>query len=308
MHAIRHKLQLAVIAERHGEQRSALRLQQHVDRSGAGIEAAKDLARIAIQRFDATVTIADDYAFVQGFEDRLLLGQQTAQHQLLTNRFGCRLHRAERMRIKVVRRGGQREYAQQLAAGIAHRCGSTLAMAFAQIQLPVFAAQHVHQPLLNQAARGAVGAEHLFAQDAADRRQIRAAEVQRHALRIGQIDVAIRVIRQQVFHDAARREDQLGIVLKDRRQFRSGWRNIGKGGGIDRALLRSPPRLQNAVPHPAGLFTAFKAVPALPQQRIPFAHLRAVRQAEDWIALIFKRQTLTGTHVTLLNKMECTFY
>ncbi len=138
-------------------------------------------------------------------------------------------------------------------------------MAIAQLEFPVFTAEHVDQTLLNQAARGAVGAEHLFAQDAAGRRQIGAAVIQRYALRIGEIDMAIGIVGQQVGHHFARHLNHLAVAGQNRRQFRGGRPAVDEVRRIDRQLLRTLPRMKNIGSYPVRLLAALKRLPALLQ-------------------------------------------
>ncbi len=67
--ARRHKLQLAVIAERQAQQRSRLWLQLLINCRTGDIEVAEHLARIAIKGFDTALTIEHDNAFVQRFQN-----------------------------------------------------------------------------------------------------------------------------------------------------------------------------------------------------------------------------------------------
>ena len=229
--------------------------------------------------------IADYHAFIQRFQNGLLLRQQAAQRELLPDSFRRRLHRTQGMRVEVIRRGGQREHANQLAAAIPYGRGGALPPTLAQIKLPVLAAQHVDQALFNQATRCAVGPEHLFAQNAANRRQICAAKIQRYASRVGEVDMAVRIIGQQIFHDTARHQDQFGVVFEDGGQFTGGRSDIDKTVRIDGVLLRTLPRLQNTAPQRLRLLALQKALPALPQQIVPAGSFRAIRQAKDGITL-----------------------
>ena len=251
------------------------------------------------------MAIADHHAFIQGFQNGLLLGQQPVQLELLTDGLGGRLHGTQSVGIEIVRRGGERQHANHDAFGIAHRRGGALAMPLPQAHLPVFTAEHIHQPLFKQAACGAVGALNLFTQDAADRRHVRAAVVKGDAMGIGQVDVTVGIIGQQIFHDAARHGNQLGIVRQNRQQLVRRWRVINKLIGIDAVFTRASPGLQDRLAYPTGLAAFIKRLPPLPKQAVPFTGFRPFRQAEDRIALVFDRHQAGGCLHGALRCLEC---
>ncbi len=160
---------------------------------------------------------------------------------MLANCLCGSLHGAQRMGTEIVRRGGQRQYAGHTTAGITDRSCGALPVTFTQRDFPVFSAEYIDQPLLAQAARGAVGAEHLLTQDAADRSQVAAAKTQYDALRICEIDMTVGIVSQQVLHHAMRHSNQLTVMTQNGGQLRWIGGTVLKRYRIDAMFVRAVP-------------------------------------------------------------------
>ncbi|MNG90730.1 hypothetical protein D3C79_496300 [compost metagenome] len=115
------------------------------------------------------------------------------------------------------------------------------------------------------------------------------------AVGVGQVDVAVRVVGQQVFHDAVRHFNQLAVLRQNHLQPVRGRRVIDKLLGVDAVFARTLPGLQDRLADPAGLPAFIKNLPALPKQAIPFTGLRASREAENRVALVFDRHQSGGS-------------
>ncbi|MNH35638.1 hypothetical protein D3C79_963420 [compost metagenome] len=107
--------------------------------------------------------------------------------------------------------------------------------------------------------------------------------------------MAVRVVGQQVFHNAVRHLNQLAILRQNRLQLICRRRVIHEFLGVNAVFARTLPGLQDRLADPAGLPTLVKRLPALPKQAVPFTGLRAFREAENRVALIFDRHQSGGS-------------
>ncbi len=169
---------------------------------------AEQLSGVVVECLDAALLIQYHQPLVEHFKDGLLFLEQGLQRHLPGDGFGRGLDGAQRMEMKPARLRRQGQHPQRPALGIADRRGGAMHAALAQAKPEVLLGQHIHQTVFDDRQPSAIGALYRLQQATAYGGEVQAAEVQRRACGIGQVDMAPGVISEQTAHDLRRRGDQ----------------------------------------------------------------------------------------------------